>query len=199
MSPALLSADGVIPKVAFGVAIPVIIISGAINSTVVGRYILDREFANSSIRYVNTAKGWCAWVALIAGITVVGWLIAEAIPFFPDLLGVISALFISGFSFYFPAMFWFTLLRHVRQRRATLRSGGLGGRTGVASLLFTNSSILSIIACFSLCSRFVPPFAILCFWRPIAGNCLLASQYTPPLPSLPRIRKTERKRNVHPP
>lgn len=41
----------------------------------------------------------------------IAWVIAEAIPFFSDLLGVISALFISGFSFYFPALFWFQLIK----------------------------------------------------------------------------------------
>ena len=44
-------------------------------------------------------------------ITIVAWIIAEAIPFFGDLLGIMSALFISGFTFYFPAIFWFQLIK----------------------------------------------------------------------------------------
>lgn len=39
------------------------------------------------------------------------FVIAEAVPFFSDLLGLISSLFLSGFSFYFPALFWFYLLK----------------------------------------------------------------------------------------
>jgi hypothetical protein len=42
---------------------------------------------------------------------VIGWVIAEAIPFFNALLGLISSLFISGFTFYFPALFWFQLVK----------------------------------------------------------------------------------------
>lgn len=42
---------------------------------------------------------------------VIAWVIAEAIPFFSDLLGIISALFSSGFSYYFPALFWFLLIK----------------------------------------------------------------------------------------
>jgi len=44
-------------------------------------------------------------------ITALAFVIAEAIPFFSDLLSICSALFISGFTFYFPAMMWFMLLK----------------------------------------------------------------------------------------
>ncbi|GAM90078.1 hypothetical protein ANO11243_081180 [Dothideomycetidae sp. 11243] len=110
-SPALLSAGSVISRVAFGVALPVIFISGSINSTVVGRFIFDRVFPNSEIKYISTKKGWMCWIAFLVVETLIAWVIAEAIPFFSDLLGIISSLFISGFSFYFPALFWFMLIK----------------------------------------------------------------------------------------
>ncbi|KAI8634320.1 transmembrane amino acid transporter protein-domain-containing protein [Xylariaceae sp. FL1651] len=110
-SPALLSAGPLLSKVAFGIALPVIFISGSINGTVVGRYIHGRVYRDSVTRYINTPKGWISWVLLIAVITVVAWVIAEAIPFFSDLLAISSSLFISGFTFYFPAMMWFMLIR----------------------------------------------------------------------------------------
>lgn len=110
-SPALLSAGPTVSRIAFGIALPVIFISGSINGTVVGRYVIDRTFPRSPIRYINDARGWGIWIALIAGITVIAWVIAEAIPFFNALLGLISSLFISGFTFYFPALFWFQLVR----------------------------------------------------------------------------------------
>jgi amino acid permease len=110
-SPALLSAPNMISRIAFGIALPVIFISGSINGTVVGRYIMDRVFPNSPIRFVSDARGWAVWFCLITTVTIVGWIIAEAIPFFNALLGLISALFISGFTFYFPALFWFKLIK----------------------------------------------------------------------------------------
>ena len=110
-SPALLSAGPLISRVAFAVALPVIFISGSINSVVVGRYVMTRAFARSSVRFIADARGWAVWVTLISVVTVVAWIIAEAIPFFNALLGIISALFISGFSFYFPALFWFQLIK----------------------------------------------------------------------------------------
>jgi hypothetical protein len=110
-SPALLSAGDTVSRIAFGIALPVIFISGSINGTVVGRYIMDRAFPNNPIRYVQGARGWAVWICLITVITVIGWVIAEAIPFFNALLGLISSLFISGFTFYFPALFWFQLVK----------------------------------------------------------------------------------------
>jgi hypothetical protein len=55
--------------------------------------------------------GWATWIALLAAITIIAWVIAEAIPFFSDLLSISSSLFISGFTYYFPAIFWFVLLK----------------------------------------------------------------------------------------
>ncbi|GAB7322904.1 hypothetical protein MBLNU13_g05449t1 [Cladosporium sp. NU13] len=110
-SPALLSASHLVSRIAFGVAIPVVFISGSINTTVVGRYIIQRAFPNSEIRYTNTRKGWTVWILLVLAITIVAWVIAEAIPVFNALLGLISSLFISGFTLYFPPLFWFMLLK----------------------------------------------------------------------------------------
>jgi len=97
-SPALLSAGGKISRIAFGIALPVIFISGSINTTVVGRYILDRVFPNSPIRFIHSKKAWALWLVLVGIITLIGWVIAEAVPFFNALLGLISSLFISGFT-----------------------------------------------------------------------------------------------------
>ena len=110
-SPAILSGSKLVSRIAFGIALPVIFISGAINTTVVGKYIMGRVFPTSELRYVNTRKGWSIWLMLIAGLTIIAWVIAEAIPFFNALLGIISSLFISGFTFYFPALFWFTIVK----------------------------------------------------------------------------------------
>ncbi|KAJ8108933.1 hypothetical protein ONZ43_g6276 [Nemania bipapillata] len=68
-------------------------------------------YRDSVTRFINTPKGWISWVSLITLITVIAWVIAEAIPFFSDLLAISSSLFISGFTFYFPAMMWFMLIR----------------------------------------------------------------------------------------
>jgi hypothetical protein len=110
-SPALTSAGTLLSRIAYGVALPVIFISGSINTVVFGRLIHGRIFANSPIRFINTTMGWVTWLAVITGATVIAFVIAEVIPFFDDLLSISSALFISGFTFYFPAVMWFLLIR----------------------------------------------------------------------------------------
>lgn len=110
-SPALLSAGGLLSKIAFGIALPVIYISGSINTVVLGRMIHGRVFKDSYIRFINTIMGWTTWLFLVTAATVIAFIIAEIIPFFSNLLSVSSALFISGFTFYLPAVMWFMLIR----------------------------------------------------------------------------------------
>ncbi|OQE20431.1 hypothetical protein PENSTE_c013G03402 [Penicillium steckii] len=110
-SPALLSAGPLISRVVFGIALPVIFISGSINTTVVCRYIHGKVYKDSMIRYINNTKGWASWIGLVFTITLLAWVIAEAIPIFSELLSIISALFVSGLSFYLPPVMWYLLLK----------------------------------------------------------------------------------------
>ncbi|CAG9950732.1 unnamed protein product [Clonostachys rosea f. rosea IK726] len=124
-SPALLSAGTTVSRVAFGVAIPVIFISGGILIVTAGRMIHGRIYANSITRYVNTTKGWVTWMLTITAIVIVGWFIAEVIPIFSDLVALISSLLNSGFALYFPALMWFMLLREGKwNTRKNLLLGG---------------------------------------------------------------------------
>ncbi|KAJ4256929.1 hypothetical protein NW762_009025 [Fusarium torreyae] len=109
-SPALESLPGVLPKVAFGIALPMIFISGAIGNTVTARYVHLRFYKNSIVRFINTPKGWITWLLTLACITIIAWILGEAIPFFNDLLSLSSALFVSGFILYFPAVMWYKLI-----------------------------------------------------------------------------------------
>lgn len=113
-SPALLSAGGQVSRVAFGIALPVIFISGSINITVAGRYIHGRIFKHSINRFINTPMGWITWLAIITVITILAFITAEAIPIFSDLLSLCSSLFVSGFSFYLPALMWYKLIKQGR-------------------------------------------------------------------------------------
>lgn len=101
----------IVSKVAFGVAFPVIFISGSINTTVVARYIHGRIYKDSVIQFINTWKGWATWLGLIAAITAIAWVVSEAVPIFMDLLSFCASLFITGFTYYFPAFMWFKLIK----------------------------------------------------------------------------------------
>lgn len=154
-SPALLSGGDLMSKVAFGVALPVIFISGSINTTVVGRYIHGRMYKNSVKRFINTKGGWISWLVLITAITIIAWVIAEAIPFFSDLLAICSALFISGFTFYFPAMMWFMLIKkgnwYSKENIWSAIANGLVFIIGMITLVAgTYAAIVDIVSSYSL-------------------------------------------------
>ena len=110
-SPALLSAGPVVSRVVFAIALPVIFISGSINTTVVCRYIHGKMFAKSALRNINTIHGWTTWLGLVLLITTLAWILAEAIPIFSDILSISASLFVSGLSYYIPPILWYLDLR----------------------------------------------------------------------------------------
>lgn len=54
-------------------------------------------------------QGWATWIGICSAIWALAFIIAEVIPFFNDLLGVISALFASWFTYGISGIFWFHL------------------------------------------------------------------------------------------
>ena len=158
-SPALLSAGSLISRIAFGVALPVIFISGSINTVVLGRLVHGRIYKNSPIRFINSPMGWITWLIVITIATIVAFVIAEVIPFFNDLLSISSSLFISGFTFYFPALMWFILLREgkwTEPRNLTLAAVNICVfLIGVVTLVAgTYASVTDIVS--SLAPGFLP-------------------------------------------
>ncbi|CAG8042828.1 unnamed protein product [Penicillium salamii] len=146
-SPALLSAGPVISRVVFGIALPVIFISGSINTTVVCRYIHGKVYQDSIVRYVNTRKGWMTWLGLVFVVTILAWIIAEAIPIFSELLSIISALFVSGLSFYIPPIMWFVLLKEgAWYEKHNLKPAILNGVVFIVGMIIFGCGTYSSIA-----------------------------------------------------
>ncbi|KDN36490.1 hypothetical protein K437DRAFT_54422 [Tilletiaria anomala UBC 951] len=106
-SPALLSAGPTVSKIAFGIALPVIFISGSINTTSAARYMHVRIFGKTRHRWISTPLGIGAWLGLNAVIVIFGWVVASLVPFFENFLGLMASLAVSGFTFYLPALMWF--------------------------------------------------------------------------------------------
>ncbi|KAL6244663.1 hypothetical protein RBB50_008191 [Rhinocladiella similis] len=126
-SPALDSASTVVKKVAYGIAIPTIVIAGVVNGHVGVKYVYVRMLQNKPddlmhqpLRRLNkvsnkkefTALGirsYGTWVLICTLSWVAAWLIAEVVPVFNDLVGLTSALFASWFTFGLSGMFWMRL------------------------------------------------------------------------------------------
>lgn len=107
-SPALDSASDVVKKVAYGVAIPTIVIAGVVNGHVGVKYLYVRLLRDNKddLMHQKSAKSYGIWVSICTASWMGAWLIAEAVPVFNDLLGLTSALFASWFTFGLSGMFW---------------------------------------------------------------------------------------------
>lgn len=106
-SPALSAArTETMRKAIWGVAIPTIVIAGVIYGHIAAKYIFDRLFRNTKDGVRRTTRSTVSWIAITFSIWLISMIIAESIPVFNSLLGVICALFVSWFSYGLPGLFW---------------------------------------------------------------------------------------------
>ncbi|GLA87621.1 hypothetical protein AtubIFM56815_002047 [Aspergillus tubingensis] len=150
-SPALGSAGIVVRKVAYGIAIPTIVIAGVVLGHVAIKNVYVRLFRGTDVMHKRSALGVGAWIGLAAGYWIIAWVIAEAIPVFSDLVSLVSALFASWFSFGLPGVFWlymywgnyFTSVRKTLLTLANLALFGIGATICVCGLWVSGLSISS--------------------------------------------------------
>ncbi|OJJ83406.1 uncharacterized protein ASPGLDRAFT_26340 [Aspergillus glaucus CBS 516.65] len=105
-SPALGSASPLISKIAYGLALPTIIIAGVISGHIACKLIYTRVFAGTDRMHKRDFTAVGSWIGIAVALWVIAWIIAEAIPVFSNLLSLMTALFASWFSFGLPGMFW---------------------------------------------------------------------------------------------
>lgn len=106
-SPALTAAgSGRVRKAIWGIAIPTIVIAGVIYGHVAAKYLFLRVFGGTKHVVRRTALGTAGWIGITVAIWVVAFVIAESIPVFNNLLGLVCALFVSWFSYGFPGILW---------------------------------------------------------------------------------------------
>ncbi|OJJ79968.1 uncharacterized protein ASPGLDRAFT_77366 [Aspergillus glaucus CBS 516.65] len=110
-SPALSSAGPLIAKVAYGVALPTIVIAGVIYGHIAFKTMYIRIFAGTDRMHKQDFVAVGSWIGLALSLWVLAWIIASAIPVFNNLLSLMSALFASWFSFGLPGIFWLYLNR----------------------------------------------------------------------------------------
>ncbi|KKA23780.1 hypothetical protein T310_2232 [Rasamsonia emersonii CBS 393.64] len=108
-SPALGSTGPIMSKVAYGIAIPTIVIAGVINGHVACKYIYVRVFRGTDHMQKRSLLSLGSWVAIALVLWVIAWIIAEAIPVFNNLLSLITALFASWFTYGLSGVFWLFL------------------------------------------------------------------------------------------
>ncbi|GAA5843755.1 hypothetical protein JCM11251_006797, partial [Rhodosporidiobolus azoricus] len=108
-SPALTMTHGAIRIVAYAFALVTIVVSGIVAVNVGAKFAYVAFFRNSP---VLTSRGWDAqlwWISIIATMWIIGWVLAELIPFFSQLLTIVSCLFSTWFVCGLGGIIWFHL------------------------------------------------------------------------------------------
>lgn len=114
-SPALGSATSVVARICWGIACPTIVVAGVVNGAVAAKYIYLRYWAGTDVVHHRDFKAYSSWYLINFVLWLVAWIIAGAIPNFGLLLGLISALFCSWFSYGLPGRLWL----YMNKRRLT--------------------------------------------------------------------------------
>ncbi|EXJ85496.1 hypothetical protein A1O1_05860 [Capronia coronata CBS 617.96] len=148
-SPALDSASDVVKKVAYGVAIPTIVIAGVVNGHVGVKYLYVRLLRDHSedLMHQKTWKSYGIWVGICTGSWLGAWVIAEAVPVFSDLLGLTSALFASWFTLGLSGMFWIkmNLTRNGQRWKVVPRNGWSFSKTMLLLVNLLNIGVGAIL------------------------------------------------------
>lgn len=118
VAPAIGSLKGNYSKIGYGLAFPAVIVIGVIYASVLCQFLYMRftkgtKHALDAPAAGNTRKGWIIWTAIVCASWAIGFVIAECIPFFSDLLSVMSSLFDSFFGF----IFWGVAYFHITPRK----------------------------------------------------------------------------------
>ncbi|KAF7563731.1 hypothetical protein G7046_g380 [Stylonectria norvegica] len=91
-SPSLASAGGTIEKIAYGISIPGFIMTSTLWVHLAAKFLLVRILRDSDHLQSNSAIHWVTWLGSTLGITTLAFIVAEAVPFFSYLLGLIGSL-----------------------------------------------------------------------------------------------------------
>lgn len=94
-------SDEVYKKVSFSFMVPTLIFLGCLYASVSSRFIFFRLFEGTRHKSHHTVLGWAAWCGILALSWLFAFIVAEVIPFFSDLLAIMSSLFDSFFGFIF--------------------------------------------------------------------------------------------------
>ncbi|KAF7195235.1 N amino acid transport system protein [Pseudocercospora fuligena] len=92
-SPALGSAGQLFKRICYGLALPGLLASMILLSHVPAKYIFIRILKGTRHLSSNTPTHWIVWLSCTAGIALVSYILAEAIPVFGELVSFAGAAF----------------------------------------------------------------------------------------------------------
>lgn len=119
-SPSLGSAGSLVKKIAYGVAIPALVVSAGLFNHVSAKYLFVRALKNTRHLQSNTWTHWSTWIGLNFAMGVLGFIFAEAVPVFNYLLALLASACFAPMSIMLPALFW--IADHKAYRKGTTKN-----------------------------------------------------------------------------
>lgn len=98
-SPSFSSLAPVWAKAAYGIAIPNLLIAGALYAHTAAKILFVRIFRHSRHLHDHTLLGWGVWVMLLALMSALSFVLAVGVPIFNYLIGIAAALFAAWFTY----------------------------------------------------------------------------------------------------
>ncbi|GAW18768.1 hypothetical protein ANO14919_082500 [Xylariales sp. No.14919] len=114
-SPSLGSAGDVVKKVAYGIGITGLLVSGCLYIHVAAKYLFVRILRNSRHFQQDTVVHWTVWLLCTFGMSVIAFLIASGIPIFNYLLALAGSLTFAPLALGLPGYLWVYDHQHYRK------------------------------------------------------------------------------------
>ena len=92
-SPALGTAGVLVKRISYGIALPGLFFTAIIYNHLAAKFIFVRVLRGSYHLNHPTAKHWAVWLSCTGACLLFSYVVAEAIPVFSGLVGLVSALF----------------------------------------------------------------------------------------------------------
>ena len=118
-------------KVSFSFMIPTLIFLGVLYASVSARFVFFRVFEGTRHKSNHTVIGWASWGGILAVLWVMAFIVANVIPFFSDLLALMSSLFDSFFGYIFWGTAYFRM-READYGKNFIKARGFRGIGGAA-------------------------------------------------------------------
>ncbi|KAK4619898.1 N amino acid transport system protein [Fulvia fulva] len=106
LSPSFSSLETAWAKAAYGIALPNLLIAGALYVHTASKIIFVRFFRHSRHLHDHTVLGWVVWVSLVAIFSAIAFVFAVGVPIFNYLIGITASLFAAWFTYGIAGMFW---------------------------------------------------------------------------------------------
>jgi hypothetical protein len=105
-TPSLGSAGPTIKKIAYGIALPSLVVSGGIFNHTSAKYVFVRVLRGSRHFQTNTWQHWSVWIGLNVVLGMLAFIFAAAIPVFNYILALTGSVCFAPMALIFPPMMW---------------------------------------------------------------------------------------------